>query len=68
MPPDCYRSYLLRMWKEYHEDDYRASLQDIITSECHNFSSLAAMLTFLRSKNEPYDFKLEKTFEVEMRE
>ena len=56
------------MWKEYHEDDYRASLQDIITSECHNFSSLAAMLTFLRNKNEPYDFKLEKTFEVEMRE
>ena len=68
MPAHHYHSYLLRMWKEYQDDDYRASLQDIITSECHNFSSLAAMITFLRSNNEPCDFMIEKPFEVEMSE
>lgn len=68
MPANLYRSYLLRMWKEYQDDDYRASLQDIITCECHNFSSLAAMVAFLRSKNEPCEFQVERLFEVEMSE
>lgn len=68
MPPNYYRSYLLRMWKEYQDEDYRASLQDTITSECHNFPSLAAMLAFLRSKNEPSDFKVKQPFDVEIRE
>jgi hypothetical protein len=68
MPANTYRSYLLRMWKEVPGDDYRASLQDIITSECHNFSTLAALINFLRSKNEPCEFPVESRFEVEMSE
>jgi len=56
------------MWKEYQDEEYRASLQDIITCECHNFSSLAAMVAFLRSKNEPCEFQVERLFEVEMSE
>jgi hypothetical protein len=68
MPANTYRSYLLRMWKEVPDDDYRASLQDIITSECHNFSSLAALITYLSSKNEPSEFKVESRFEVGMSE
>jgi hypothetical protein len=68
MPANQYRSYLLRMWKEMPEDDYRASLQDIITSECYNFSSLAAMINFLRSNQEPCEAKVERPYEVGMQE
>lgn len=68
MPANQYRSYLLRMWKEMPEDDYRASLQDIITSECHNFSSLAAMIKFLRSNAESSEIKVERPYEVGMKE
>ncbi len=66
MPANLYQSYLLRMWKEVQDEDYRASLQDIITCECHNFSSLAAMVAFLRSKNETSEVQVERLFEVEM--
>lgn len=42
-----YKSYLLRMWKETVEGDWRVTLQDVATGECHHFSDLAMMFVFL---------------------
>jgi len=42
-----YKSYLLRMWQENIDGDWRVVLQDISTEESQGFSSLEAMFTFL---------------------
>jgi hypothetical protein len=48
-----YQSYLLRLWKEQVESDWRASLQEVVTGECHYFSNLQALFTFLESQSDP---------------
>ena len=45
-----YHSFLLRMWRDDFEGDWRASLQDVKSGECHYFASLEAMINFLISK------------------
>ncbi len=42
-----YKSYLLRMWRESLEGEWRASLQDVVTCENHNFPNLAALVEYL---------------------
>lgn len=45
-----YQSYLLRMWKENAEGDWRSSLQDVSSGECSTFISLDEMFVFLRQR------------------
>jgi hypothetical protein len=45
-----YQSYLLRLWKEQNTPGWRASLQDVATHECHNFSNLSNLLSFIYSQ------------------
>jgi hypothetical protein len=42
-----YQSYILRMWRESAEGEWRASLQDIPSCEMHHFPSLKALLQYL---------------------
>jgi hypothetical protein len=44
-----YHSFLLRLWRDDFEGDWRASLQDVKTGDCHYFASMDAMITFLAS-------------------
>jgi hypothetical protein len=47
-----YRSYLFRTWKETERGEWRASIQDVVTNECHLFSSLDALFNFLKEQTE----------------
>ena len=47
-----YQSYLLRMWRESKDGEWHASLQDVATSECKNFSNLAALFAFLSGQGD----------------
>lgn len=51
-PPERYKAYLLRMWRAYRGGQwvFRASLESIHTGEHCNFSSLEALITFLRNE------------------
>lgn len=42
------------MWKETAEGEWRGTLQDIATGECHHFSDLKLMFEFLlKDSSEP---------------
>ena len=45
-----YQSYLLRIWQERVYGTWRASLTDISTRECHAFSNINTLYTFLHEK------------------
>lgn len=45
-----YHSFLLRIWRDDFESDWRASLQDVKTGDCHYFASLEALTRFLALK------------------
>ena len=45
-----YQSYLLRIWQERVYGTWRASLTDIATRECHAFSNINTLYTFLHEK------------------
>jgi hypothetical protein len=47
-----YQSYLLRMWRESLDGEWRASLQSVATSECRNFPDLEALFAYLRAETE----------------
>jgi len=47
-----YQSYLLRVWKENHDLEWRGSLQNVATGECHNFGNLSNLFSFLQSQTE----------------
>ena len=51
-PPERYKAYLLRMWQSYRDGQpvFRAFLESIHTDERCNFSSLEALITFLRNE------------------
>lgn len=62
--PRFYNSYLLRVWREFQDEDWRASLQDVFTCEYHYFSSLPALMAFLARANEPAVFRSSETQET----
>lgn len=43
----AYQSYLLRLWCEADNEEWRASLENVVTHECHNFPSMNALFEFL---------------------
>ena len=51
-PPERYKAYLVRMWQAYRYGQwvFRASLESIHTGEHCNFSSLEALIAFLRNE------------------
>lgn len=42
-----YRSYLLRMWRESADGEWRSSLQDTVSCKTYFFADLAALAAFL---------------------
>jgi hypothetical protein len=43
-----YHSYLLRLWRVKEDgDDWRASLEDVVTGELHGFTDLATLIQYL---------------------
>lgn len=57
-----YHSYLLRIWKDCVDSEWRASLQEVATGECHYFSCLPDLLAFLESQG---DTILTRQFPIE---
>lgn len=47
-----YKSFLLRMWRESMEGEWRASLQDVVTCESHHFPTIAALMEYLAVENQ----------------
>jgi rubrerythrin len=49
MSEDTYNqySYLLRIWKDSSDGEWRASLKDLITMENHHFANLEAVFAHL---------------------
>ncbi len=47
-----YQSYLVRLWKEESESDWRASIQDISSGECKYFSHLGELFHFIEQRPE----------------
>ena len=58
-----YKSYLLRMWRESLEGEWRASLQDVITCESQNFPDITALVEYLVVEN-----KLRQNIKVQIGE
>ena len=50
--PKLYHSYLLRIWNEGYDLDWRASLQDIANGETRHFASMTSLLEFLQRQTE----------------
>jgi hypothetical protein len=46
----AYQSYLLRLWCEKDGADWRATLENVATHECHNFSNLISLFEFLHNQ------------------
>lgn len=42
-----YQSFLLRMWRESPEGEWRATLQEVKTGNCHHFANLEDLMKFL---------------------
>ncbi len=42
-----YKSYLLRIWRDSLEGEWRASLQDVVTCESRNFPNVTSMFEYL---------------------
>ena len=47
-----YQSYLLRIWKENHDGEWRASLQNVASGECRNYASLNELYDYLNQQAE----------------
>ena len=45
-----YRSYLLRLWQEPHEAEWRILLKEINSGAHYSFSSLESMVVFLNEQ------------------
>ncbi len=46
----AYQSYLLRLWCEADGGEWRASLENVETCECHNFPNMSSLFAFLYSR------------------
>jgi hypothetical protein len=49
----AYQSYLLRLWCEKDKDNWRASLEDVVSHEHYNFSSLKALFDYIEGRANP---------------
>ena len=47
-----YQSYLLRVWKENPDGEWRASLQNVTSGECRNYATLADLYDYLSQQSE----------------
>jgi hypothetical protein len=47
-----YLSYLLRIWREGSHGEWRASLQNIATGECHSYASPGELFEYLKTQFE----------------
>lgn len=47
-----YQVYLVRMWRETHEGEWFAQLQDITSGECRNFQNLTNLFDYMRVQTE----------------
>lgn len=50
--PD-YHSYLLRVWREYRQSPWRASLESAATGQRHSFADLERLFAFLAGECPP---------------
>lgn len=48
--PTNYQSYLLRIWQEEDYGTWRASLTNISTRECHAFSDITNLYSYLHEQ------------------
>jgi hypothetical protein len=46
-----YQSYLLRIWKDNIDGEWRASLQNVATDECQNFATLNDLYEYLNRQS-----------------
>jgi hypothetical protein len=46
-PSSIYHSFLLRVWRESEQGAWRASLENVTTSERHSFPNLVSLYAFL---------------------
>ena len=53
-----YQSYLLRLWCEAEKGEWRATVEDVATGECHNFPNMASLFAFLNCQTLPLDGEL----------
>ena len=51
----AYQSYLLRLWCEAEKGEWRATLEDVATGECHHFPNMALLFAFLNNQTLPYN-------------
>jgi len=51
-----YQSYILRLWRESVDGEWRASLQNVTSGDVNNFGSLSDLFMFICQKTEqpPY--------------
>jgi hypothetical protein len=47
-----YHSYLLRLWQEQPDGEWRSSLQDTKTQECVAFATLSELFAYLIQETE----------------
>lgn len=59
VPPTTYESYLLRLWCEKDGADWRASLENIVTHECHHFANLYSLFKFINEMTGETNIKIE---------
>ena len=57
--PTTYQSFLLRLWCEKEGADWRASLENIVTHECHNFANLYSLFNFLSEMSGETNIRIE---------
>lgn len=55
-----YRSFLVRLWKEYAGSEWRASIQDIASGECRYFSEMGELFQFLKNVPETSTLDMSK--------
>jgi len=49
-PPWPYQAFLIRLWQDSHQADWRASAQSVQSGETIRFASLAALFAFLQDQ------------------
>ncbi len=56
-----YKSYLLRIWRDNLDGEWRASLQDVVTCESRNFPTVLSLFEFLalETRSRPATFKIQ---------
>lgn len=58
---DTYHAMMLRLWRDEHADQWRASIQDPHTGEKRRFTSIEQFCAYLHRKLAPPDDKPSQT-------